>query len=388
MAQHVTRTPRQHRSLLAVFWRVPTSRSESSRYHSAVRALPFHHRILALVAIACGLQGCATHAELGWQDDLQQAIRDQSKLFDSANFPAEFRTDQSLAAQRDGLHAGDELLYGICLHVGDTRKTWYLKIQVLDLLEKRQPHGRSCPAFEVRVRPGKAQLAERRKSSLAIWAALKSGEAELATETKARIRVTAIDANGKILSTAESEESSTFLTNGLLPACKSGFAQRDVMRGRVALGRSAPILELDRKAFADVQAAACGVAACQSFFRTLRSNPATKDILYEVIALPSLWSVITNLGVNVSFEADFFAAERVRQGQLSNANRELWSVPCNLQLNGQPALLARIVAGPSGSPDAAAAGIFAIVGQHPSSPDRRLNVQLLGSRHVPPTADR
>ena len=332
--------------------------------------------------LACGLQGCATRAEPGWQQDLRRAVRDQSSLFDSTQTTQQ----RSLAKQRSGVHVGDELLYGICLHVGDTRKIWYLKLEVLDLVVRRRLSFRKALAFEARVQPGEAQRAEQQASARARQAEIDARVDELgffqalASDVKmAHIRVTAFDANGKTLGTAESEETAELLTTGLLPACQAGFAQRDLMRDRVALGPEAPMLELDSMQLADVQAAAHGVIACESFFATLRSNPVTKSILYEVIALPSLWSVITNLGVKVSFEADFFAADRVAPERLTNANRELWSVPCHLQLNGQPALLAHIVAGPSGSPDAAAAGIFAIVGQHPTDPQRRIHVQLLRS---------
>lgn len=155
------------------------------------------------------------------------------------------------------------------------------------------------------------------------------------------------------------------------------------MRGRVALGRDAEMLELDDQQYDDVETAAQGVSACRRFFEILKSNPVTKSILFEVIALPTLWSMITNLGVDVAFEADIFAARPLASNRFTTTSRELWSTPLNLKLNDQPALLTRLVAGRSDSPNATAAGVFAIVGRHPSDPQRRVHVQLLGSRRKP-----
>jgi hypothetical protein len=166
----------------------------------------------------------------------------------------------------------------------------------------------------------------------------------------------------------------------LLPACRAGHRQRDVMRGRVEAGLQAPMLTLDDEAFDDVDTVCSGVEVCKDLFQILRANPVTRQILREVLELPSLWSILTNWGVKVSFAIDFFAAERVDPARFPDEPRELWSVPMTLLLNGQPGFLARVIVGPSGSPDGVVAGIYGLVARHPVDEQRRVLVRLASSR--------
>lgn len=336
---------------------------------------PYLHLIMAL-----GLSGCAVEAEAGWADDLEDSIADRTAVFHSS----QELLNHSFAPPGSEILAGDELLYGVCLDIGETRKTWYLKMRVLDVQTKRWMNYRQLWDFEAKVQPGAARRAALREAALASHAQQKTKQFDfdsLASEMQiARILVEAFDANGKSLGSAESETTVKQLSEGLVPACEAGYAHREVMRGRVALGRDADMLELDKQQYDDVKTVARGVSACRRFFKILQSNPVTKNILFEVIALPTLWSVITNLGVDVAFEIDFFGARPLARGRYPSSDRELWSTPLSLRLNDQPALLTRIIAGPSDSPNATAAGVFAVEGRHPSDPNRRVHVQLLGSR--------
>ena len=275
----------------------------------------------------------------------------------------------------------DELLYGVCLDVGETRKLWYLQMRVLDVQVESCMNWRNHWDFEARVQPDANRRAEIRKASLARTSDRQVDRGLPVTDMPlARIRVEAFDANGISLGSADSAATVRQLRAGLLPACEAGYAQRDVMRGRVALGRDAEMLELDGQQYDDVRAVGYGVSACRHFFRILQANPVTKNILFEVIALPTLWSVITNLGVDIAFEVDFFDACPIERSRYPSIDHELWSTPLNLRLNDQPALMTRIIAGPSDSPNATAAGVFSVVGRHPSDPNRRVHVQLLGNR--------
>ena len=46
-----------------------------------------------------------------------------------------------------------------------------------------------------------------------------------------------------------------------------------------------------------------------------------REILREVLALPTLWSILTHWGVHVSFAIDFFAAEPVDPARLLSKSR-------------------------------------------------------------------
>jgi hypothetical protein len=242
---------------------------------------------------------------------------------------------------------------------------------------------RGIAPFEERVQPGE----ERRRQMEAAQEAFRTSNVDfddlLVEMPIAKLVVEAFGESGASLGRADSEAIVARLRRGLLPACRAGHRQRDVMRGRVEAGLQAPMLTLDDGAFDDVRTVCIGVEACKDLFQILRSNPVTRQILREVLELPTLWSILTNWGVKVSFAIDFFAAEPVDPARFPGETRELWSVPMTLLLNGQPGFLARVIVGPSGSPDGAAAGIYGLVARHPTDEQRRVLVRLVSSRRGP-----
>ncbi|MFO1077350.1 MAG: hypothetical protein U1E73_06440 [Planctomycetota bacterium] len=331
-----------------------------------------------MLAFAAG--GCAIEAPGGWEGALANTIRD-----DPDRFAAGKHILAGIAPPvPDGeLAAGDEVLFGICLDVGARRTIWYLDVQVVAITNQRWLDLRSVPDFEDRVHADP----ERQRELDAAQARFRQtlGQRDLMDlareEPVARIRVEAFDADGRSLDVGESEAIAWRLQRGLLPACTAGYRLRDVMRGRVALGRAAAPIELAGADYDAIKVVANGVASCELFFQILKQNPVTRRILYQVIALPTLWSMIRRLGVRATMDVDFFAACGVEGGRYPGTTRGLWSVPVAIRLNDQPAMLACLIAGPAGSPDGAVAGIFGIVGQHPGDPERRIAVQLLASRN-------
>jgi hypothetical protein len=133
-----------------------------------------------------------------------------------------------------------------------------------------------------------------------------------------------------------------------------------------------------------VRCVADGVASCQSFFAILRQNPITKSILYEVIALPSLWSIVVNWGVRPGFRIDFAGAAPAVAGQGPAGHGDVSWLPMTVNLNDQPALLACLFVVPPHGALAGVAGVVALVGRHPTNPRRPLHVQLLASRRAMP----
>ncbi len=338
---------------------------------------------LSSIATLTLLGSCAIEAPRGWEAELEQKIVDRATDFPNVDkiLPGGVAsTERSVGVQQ-----GDELLFGICLDADGERTIWYLDVRVLAVEARKWLEFRGVPDFESRVRPDPESF-ERMRAEERAWHDEMEAKGfdfmALASEVPiARIRVEAFDGNARSLGHAESDVSATLLERGLLDAFGAGYAQRDVMRGRVALGSDAEELELTLAAYEDVQTVGRGVAGCERFLSILRSNPVTKRILFQVIALPSLWSMLTNLGVSTKFEVDFFASQRVDPDRLpSTVEGPVWSAPTMLRLNGQPALLARIVAGSPASPHGLAAGIVGVVGRHPGDPDRSLHVQLLASR--------
>jgi hypothetical protein len=329
------------------------------------------------VWIAMLLCGCAIEPEPGWQAKLEQQIGGPDTL------PGEQSALATPAALEDPA-AGDGVVFAITLEQGERTRTWQLEVKVEEVAVHRALEFRDVQAFELRVQPGEARRRQIESSNAAFRKQLIADDLDLwdlARETPvARIRVEAFDASGASAGKAESTAIVSQLRRGLLPAARAGHRQRELMRGRVEAGLEAPMLTVDDDAYDDIRAVADGVASCTLFFQILQENPVTRQILREVLQLPSLWSLLTHWGVHISFAIDFFAAERVDPARFPGEQRELWSVPMTLLLNGQPGFLARVIVGPAGSPDGTAAGIYGIVARHPTDGDRRVRVRLLSSR--------
>jgi hypothetical protein len=315
--------------------------------------------------------GCGTAPELDWQAKLAQQVRGDARSTAATELMPPVEADPA---------PGDRVEFAIALSDGDDAKSWRLVVAVAGVETRRVLGGRSCAEFESRVQPSEGRR-EQRAAATAAFRASPIDLWDLATNLPvARLVVEAFDESGASLGRAESDEIVKHLRRGLLDACRAGRRQCEVMRGRVEAGRDAPMLTLDDAAYDDVSLVATGVDTCKELFRILQANPVTRDILREVLALPSLWSILTNWGVKVSFAVDFFAAERVDPARFPGEGRELWSVPVMLLLNEQPGFLARVIVGPSGSPDGAVAGVFGIVARHPSDAQRTVTVRLVASR--------
>ena len=291
---------------------------------------------LVLAFVLANLSGCAAHAEPGWETELETRIVDRAPLFRAA---PQILAGMDPVNPGEKISAGDQVLYGICLDVGEQRTIWYLNLRVLDVSPKRFLSFHMMQPFAGRVHPDPERQKEIREASLKAREEFRQGQKlydHRRTIPVARIQVEAFDATGESLGSAESDATVEMLQAGLRPACAAGYAQREVMRGRVALGADAPMIEVDRNTFEDILKAAEGVTACDGFFSILKGNPVTRKILFEVIALPTLWSMIRNLGVRTGFSVDFFAATPVDSQRFTNASKDLWSAPLVVELNGQP----------------------------------------------------
>lgn len=330
--------------------------------------------------IAMLLCGCAVVPEAGWQADLERRIGDPGAL--------PIVTSTLANAAGEDVATGDAVVLGVTLETGGLTKEWRVEVEVGAIAEQRVHELGSTQTFEQRVLPSEArqrQIAEANAKFRAQLADPAFDFDDLAHEAPvAGIRVEAFDAGGTSVGVGESSAIVSQLRRGLLPACRAGHRQRELMRDRVAAGLDAPVITVDDDAYDDIKVVSEGVAACARLFRLLRQNPVLKQILREVLALPSLWSILTNWGVRITFSVDFFAAERVDPARFPGEQRELWSVPMMVLLNGQPGFLARVIVGPSGSPDGAVAGVYGIVARHPTDADRRVQVRLLSSRRGAP----
>lgn len=331
-------------------------------------------RLLCLLLV-----GCAVAPEHGWESALATAIEDRAADFAAG---AQILSGFDAVGPDAGLQVGDTLLYGIRLDTGGAPRIWYLCVRIDAIRIQRWLEMRHLASFEERV-----TTARRRQREAAASAARAAGT-EPAIDLEdlfrdapvAQLRIEAFDASGTSLGTAESEESLHRLRIGLWSACEAGHARADLLRRLAEPAADGEPIEVGEDEYADVVTVAEGVASCRSFFAILRHNPVTQSILREVIALPSLWSIVVHFGVRAGFGIDFAGVVPVPAERAPHATGLVWSVPMTIELNDQPALLARLLAAPPHGPAAAAAGVYGFVGRHPTDERRRVHVQLLASR--------
>jgi hypothetical protein len=290
-----------------------------------------------LAGLACA--GCTVPSRTGWETRLRHRLGDVSQRFDAGRAILSGLAPAASSASERPLDVGDQLLFGVALERGATGTTWYLRIEV---------------------------AAIERHAGEVSWA---------------RIRVDAFDGEARALASADTWVAPSQL-QWVYAACQAGARQQLRRRGREQRGDEGGVPPSTADAQADARCVALGAGACHLLFRLLRTNPVTRDILYEVVALPTLWSIVSTMRVKAGLTVDYLAAQRVDPANYPGAQRPLWSVPAVVLLNEQPALYAHLVVGPDGAPDGAAAGVFAIVGRHPSDERRKVFVQLIASRRA------
>ncbi|HLU40128.1 MAG TPA: hypothetical protein VK081_12150 [Planctomycetota bacterium] len=280
----------------------------------------------ALAFLGGLLAGCSyVEHDHGW------AVR-PARIAAAHAFPSSTRVhgvDPPAPPQR--IPEGDCILYGIEFEKGDVRRDWLVHVEVEDA------------EFEPRAN----RFGDRHASlRLAV---------RVTDETGAEV--------GRDVVTVSRED----LLAGLVDACRG---ESHVVRGSTRLR-------------ADVAA----VLALRNMLAVMRESEVLSDILWTVIDKPSLFSVIRNFGVRVSLGADFEGAREAARMLLGGdppAGRvvPVHEVPVELQLNGVPALRAKVLATEPDSPLNLGAGIVGIDAFQPSDPAARVCIRVLAARRA------
>ncbi len=127
-----------------------------------------------------------------------------------------------------------------------------------------------------------------------------------------------------------------------------------------------------------------GLLAVQRLLEIVRGNDALADYFWRVVEKPSVWSVLTHFGVDVSVD---FALERSAPVGLPAPlppGPPSYAVPLRIDVNGSPALFVDLLASDAQRPYALCGGIVAAIARHPTRPERTFRMQLLAARLGPP----
>lgn len=121
-------------------------------------------------------------------------------------------------------------------------------------------------------------------------------------------------------------------------------------------------------------------SALRELFGIIRESPILAAVMYEVIDPPSLWSILTHLGVKLRTQVHFDEARPAEPFALGELEVPAWSLPHEVAVNDQPALRSILQVADPVSPLALCAGIVSFTSVHPTDPSRVLKVRLLAAR--------
>jgi hypothetical protein len=268
----------------------------------------------------------------------------------------ERRTD----AKWDG---GDEILFGLRLQRGDEVHHWLLHLSVVlgEALVAR---------LDTRLEPPIALWEEK------IWTYTATDRGE-PHECQVRsqllpVSVTVCDADGKKIGGSIVKLPVQLLGAGVLRAVDASLALKHAA--------TAPPSE---QPFRDDQArpmveAALGMMALLSI---VQQDDVLAQYFWQVVEKPSVWSVMTSLGVTASVAMPFeqsVPAEKL-PSHLPPPGRA-FVVPLRIDVNGSAALHADVIAVDPARPYALCGGMVGAVARHPTRSDLHFDVQLLAAR--------
>ncbi len=113
------------------------------------------------------------------------------------------------------------------------------------------------------------------------------------------------------------------------------------------------------------------------------SDPNLQDLLFRVVDAPSLWSVVTRLGVKVVMN---WPAQPITEyaPQMAEASGPVRCATMELLINGSTASWVEMLVGKPRGATMICGGLVGAIARHPSEPGRLAVVRLLATRRGPP----
>jgi hypothetical protein len=332
--------------------------SAMSAVSAATRAALAPPSVIALAALLAGCAGPAAELREG-----------QSLGFASgADFPGASAMLAGFDAPvADGeWRVGDEVLLGLRLARDGACRHWLLHLRLAEPLA-REPGADSAPLPPV------------------AWPLRVNGVDTVVASAACRVHATVADADGAALGRCEPLLPRDLLAAGFADACRLVGARRAQRAEAGASGRDEGAGGGDGgDAFyrgVDVQPLARATVAAVALLQVVQEDGVLAPLLWEVVERPSLWSVVTSLGVRALLRPRFHDAEPTPSPVAAAGSA--WRVPMTLLVNDDPALLTELYVVPSAPPFALCGGIVAAMARHPTDPSLELSLVLLAARRGP-----
>lgn len=324
-----------------------------------------------LLLCACGTAPVAPPAPQQLPGDLQ---------------PAEFPGAAALLSGFDtptdtgAWESGDRLLFGLRLRKRGEVHRWLLRLEVL--------FGQA-PLRVVASQPAGTDGAPAQIDELQIdlpqgsWSYTVTVNGvphdRIVTSALSPVRVRIDDADGRSLGDSVIHLPIDLLGRGMLAAVDAERAMAAAAADPAAGGSSAPpdIESLIANTRCSVEA----VIAAMSLLNVVQEDDLLARYFWQVVEKPSLWSVVTSLGVKATLSMPFAEslAATALPPPLPPQPRAV-VIPLRIEVNGGPALFADVLAIEPRRPFALCGGMVAVSAHHPTDPEVHFDVQLLAAR--------
>jgi hypothetical protein len=268
--------------------------------------------------------------------------------------------------------AGDEVLFGLRLARDGACRHWLLHLRLVEPVARARGGGADGAGGGAALPPFD-------------WPLRVNGVDTVFASTACRVVATVADADGSVLGRSEPLLPRDFLAGGFADACRLVAARRAQRAEHdAAAGTGGNGGRDGGDAFyrgVDVLPFARATVAAVALLRVVEEDGVLAPLLWHVVERPSLWSVVTALGVRVLLRPRFHAAEPSPSPVA--AAGPAWRVPMTLVVNDAPALLTELYVVPSAPPFALCGGIVAAMARHPTDPTLEFSLLLLAARRGP-----
>lgn len=284
---------------------------------------------------------------------------------DPADFPGADRVlagFSARAASAGSWDREDAVLFGLELVNGDAVHRWLLHIEA-QLGDTVQLTGRDGKTVERTIPHPTGSWTYRSR--------IGGEEREFPVKSAMNlVGVRVCDADGQELGKSSAMVPMQLMTQGLLPA--------------VACALAHPIANLGPQGFDsadDVLPMARGILALVALLEIVQQDSVLEPYFWQVVQKPSLWSVVTGLGVEAAMTVALDKSVPIPGLSAPTAGDvQPYLVPVRVDVNGEPALLADLICVDAAPPYGLCAGIAGITARHPTRTDLHFRAELLAAR--------
>ena len=304
-------------------------------------------RTFTALCTLAALAACQTQAPPN------SALRFEGRQLDAGDFPAPGHVLRGF----DYRHAeapwlvGDEVLFGLRLRKEESLQHWLLRIRLVEL-EAVDDEGQPLSSVSWRLRSNGRIVNHRSRLC--------------------RAEVSIMDEEGNEMATSRPLLPRDFLSRGIASACQMMYSHTH--RGDTGeVPTNFANKGLDPKPVE--QAMVCAIALMQ----VVQEDSVLSPILWEVIEKPSVWSVVTSMGISVVVSPKFYRVDEA-PCPVPGLHEKTWRLPISLHVNEQNALNLDMFVTDSSSPFGLAGGVLGAVARHPTKASVDFSLLLLSAR--------